>query len=457
MDKPLVFLSNFHPYVTKNTLNSGVLDALSARARVIVFVVKEKEQYFKELYEKEDVIVEGINLEPYIRSNINKIFIRFSGLLLDTNVKRFHKMEDFARTGNWLKYYISLCFTKIFSHVVLFKKLTRELDYRLNNPRPFQKFFEKYKPDLVFSTDAFGDHDVFFLKNARSEGIINTTMVRSWDNTTSRGYLRFIPNRLIVHNEVMKKEMPRYHDIDKEVIYLCGVPQFEKYINMRPSLREEFFNKIGADVQKRLILFTPAGHFFIDSDWQICQILKDLYHEKKIPQDVQFVVRLHPFLPVDLTQFKPDNNFIISAPGPAKPNELEKGKKEGELDMTFFQHIYDSIHYSSIVINTISSIIIDTAIFNKPLITINFDGWFKNPPILRSLLKRWRLEENQINWMSIGSTRLVADKDELALWINKYLENPELDHDRREEFKQMYCWKYDGKSAERIASIVLNN
>lgn len=457
MDKPVIFLSNFHPYVTKNTLNSGVLDALSARTKVIILVIKEKEEYFKGLYGKEGVIVEGIDLDLYIRSTRNKIFIRLSELLLDTNVKKFHKMEALAKTGNWPNYYFSLLFTKIFAHIVPFKKLIRWLDYKFNNPKPFQKLFDVYKPNVVFATDAFGDHDVFLLKNSRSTGVNNVAMVRSWDNTTSRGYLRFVPDKLIVHNEVMKEEMPKYHNINGGIIYLCGIPQFEKYIGMKPSSQEEFFKKIGASSQKRLILFTPAGHFFIDSDWQICQILKDLYHEKKIPQDVQFVVRLHPFLPVDLSQFKPDDNFIIDAPGPAKPNELGKSKKEGELEMAFFQHIYDSIHYASLAINTISSIIIDTAVFDKPLITINFDGWLKNPPILRSLLKRWRLEENQINWLNIGSTRLAGNKEELAKWINTYLENPELDRDKREIFKQRYCWKYDGKSAERIASIVLSH
>lgn len=456
MSRPLVFLSNFHPYVTKNTLNSGVLDSLAAQARVIIFVLKNKEDYFKELYEKENVVIEGIDLDKFVTSRRNKIFIRLSEWLLDTNVMRFHKMEAFAKTGNWPKYYFSLIFTKIFANALLFKKIVRWLDYKLNNPKPFQIYFDRYKPDVVFATDAFGDHDVFLLKNAKSAGVKNITMLRSWDNTTSRGYLRFVPDKLIVHNEVMKEEMPKYHDIDDVIISLSGIPQFEKYINMKPTPREEFFKKIGADPNKRLILFTPAGQFFIDSDWHICQILKDLYHEKKIPQDVQFVIRLHPFLPVDLSYFQTDENFIIDTPGPAKSNELNKSKKEGELDMSFFQHIFDSIYHSSLAINTISSIIIDTAIFDKPLITINFDGWERNPPITRSLLKRWRLEENQTSWLSIGSTRLIANKEELALWINNYLNDPSIDREERALFKNRYCWKYDGASAERIASIVLN-
>ncbi len=455
-----IFLSNFHPFVTKNILNSGVLDNLAKKARVVLFVFKDKENYFRDIYQKDNVIVEGIDLNQEIRSGRNKFFIRMAEWLLDTNVMKFHKMEALKKVGNRPKYYFSLVFTKIFAPITPFKKFIRWLDYKLNNPRPFQVYFDRYNPDIVFVTDVFNDSDSILLKNTKYLGIKTVAMLRSWDNTTAVGYLRFIPDKLIVHNEVMKKDMLRYHNISENIICLSGIPQFEKYLEMKPSPRDDFYKKIGADPNKRLILFAPAGHFFIDTDWQTCQILKDLYKEKKIPQDVQFIIRLHPFLPVDLSKFVPDENFIIDAPGPAKPSQLEKGKKEGELDNeTFFQHIFDSLHYSSLIINSMSSIIIDVSIFDKPLITINFDGWEKpkDVPFLRSLPRRWRFEENQISWMSFGMTPLVKNKEELAEWINKYLDDPSLDSDKRKVFKQAYCWKFDGKAAEKIASYVLGS
>ncbi|MDO8471298.1 MAG: CDP-glycerol glycerophosphotransferase family protein [bacterium] len=456
--KKVVFITNFHPFVTKNTLNSGVLDHLANKAQtVVIFVYKDKEDYFKNIYEKDNVLVEGVDLKNEIGSFINRIFARLAEWSLDTNVMRFHKLEAFQKVGRPVKFYFSLIFTKIFSHLSLVRRTVRWLDYKCNNPKSLQHFFKQYQPDVMVATDVFDDLNLFFLKMAKSLGVKNVSMLRSWDNTTSRGYLRFVPDKLIVHNEIGKKDMLKYHNISEDIIYLSGIPQFEKYLGMEPASREEFYKKMGADIKKRLVLFAPAGHFFIDTDWQICQILKDLYHEKKIPQDVQFVIRLHPFLPVDLSHFVPDENFVIDVPGPAQPNQLAKDKKEGELDKSFFQHIFDSLHHSSLVINSVSSIIIDTAIFDKPLITINFDGWEapQSVAFLRSLPRRWRFEENQISWMSFGMTPLVESKEELALWINKYLDNPSLDSDKRKVFKQTYCWKFDGKAAERITEICL--
>ncbi len=454
--KPIVFLSNFHPLLTRNILNSGVLESLSSESsRVIIFVFKKHENHFKKIYQNNNIIVEGIDIDYFIKGPKNRLFSRISDWLLDTNVRKFRKLENLERTGNRARYYFSRIFTWFFGKIRPFKKLVRFLDYHLNNPKLLEPYFKKYNPDIVFATDLFAEYDVLFLKNSRSFGVKNAAMVRSWDNTSSVGYARFAPDKLIVHNEIGKEEMSRYHDISGKIIQACGIPQFEQYLKMKPSSREEFYNRIGADINKRLVLFAPAGKFFIDTDWQTCQILKDLYYENKIPQDIQFLIRLHPFNAVDLSQVEPDSNFIVDITGPAKSEAGVATKVVGELDDSFYQHIFDSLYYSSLIINAISSIIVDAAALDKPLITVNFNGWEKNVPTLKSL-KRWRLEENQISWMRIGMTPLVNNKEELALWINNYLKDPTLHQDKRKNFKDIYCGKFDGKSAERIASFVLS-
>ena len=438
-------------------MNSGVFDYLSNQARVVIFVPKNNEKYFKELYQKDNVTVEGIDIGHLVRSRKNKIFIRISDWLLDTNFLRFRKIETLEKTGNKTRYYFSLIFTWLFSRITPFKRFIRYLDNQINNPRPFELFFSRYKPSVVFATDIFNDYDLLLLKNARSLSVKTVAMVRSWDNTTSVGYVRFVPDVLIVHNEIMKKEMQKYHNINGKTVRISGIPQFEQYLKMKPSSREDFYREIGADPNKRLVLFAPAGNFFIDTDWQTCQILKDLYYEGKIPKDVQFIIRLHPFLPADLSRFEPDENFIIDITGSAPSKPTLNTKTGGELAEDFTQHLFDSLHYSSLVINTISSIIIDVAALDKPLITINFNGWEKpeEVPFLRSLPRHWRLEENQISWMSFGSTALVNSKEELTFWINKYLEDPSIHSQERKAFKQAYCWKFDGKAGERIADFIL--
>src|SRR5438132_851155 len=51
-----IFITDFHLFITRNILDSGILDMLAKDARVVIFVHKYKEAYFKELYEKGSVV-----------------------------------------------------------------------------------------------------------------------------------------------------------------------------------------------------------------------------------------------------------------------------------------------------------------------------------------------------------------------------------------------------------------
>src|SRR3990167_10306444 len=134
--KKTIFLTNFHPFVTKNTLNSGVLDSLSRRAKVVIFVFKDKEDYFKKIYEEGNVVVEGINLQKETESFRNRFFARMAEWLLDTNVMKFHKLEALAKVGRPAKYYFSLIFNKVFGRISWFRMFIRWLDCLFNNPKP---------------------------------------------------------------------------------------------------------------------------------------------------------------------------------------------------------------------------------------------------------------------------------------------------------------------------------
>ena len=201
--KPIIFLSNFHPFITRNIVDSGVLDLIAERATVVIFVPDYKATYFKERYEKPGVIIEGVEVTGFTSARKNTIFMRIGELLLDTKTKRFHRMVHLSKAGESFKYYLKLCFTKMFAHFKTAKQMFRWLDFRFNNRLAFGEYFQKYHPDLVFATDVFSEVDLLLLKNAKKLGLKEIAMVRSWDNTTSKNYMRVVPRRLIVHNEVM--------------------------------------------------------------------------------------------------------------------------------------------------------------------------------------------------------------------------------------------------------------
>ncbi len=228
---------------------------------------------------------------------------------------------------------------------------------------------------------------------------------------------------------------------------LVGVPQFEYYKKYTPISREAFCREMGLDPRKKIILFSPAGDKFSSTDWQICEILKRFNLEKRFVTDVQFLVRLHPMNFTTLTQFTPDDSFVIDNPNVSLKTHSQK---ESEMDMQNVNHLADSLAHADVVLNTISSLLIDAAIFDKPVVTVSFDGWEKDVPFVRSVLA-----EQSNEWMQVllkkGLSPQARNQDELLAYTNAYLADPSIDSDTRTHFVQRHCWKLDGHAPERIA------
>lgn len=454
-EKPVIAIGNFHPFITRNILDAGVLDALKPQAqKIVIFVPKEKEEYLKGLYEKDNVEIIGINFDTHITSSANRLFSRVAELLLDTFTKRNHQKVYLAKTGKRLKYYAGRLVMLLTGHrpmMYIAQPLFRWLDYTFNNPDVFGPYLSSIQPDIAFVTDPFAEIDVLFAKSARKHAKKYVSMVRSWDNLSNKSLLRFIPDLFIVQNEVMKGEAVRYHLVPEKSIRISGVPQFEYYARYTPIGKQEFAAQMGLDPHKRYILYSPAGQKFIDTDWQVCEILKTLYKENKIPEDVQFLVRLHPQNFTDLSKFTPDENFVIEDPGVGFKTDRVK---EIEMSRQNVNHLADELHHSAMIINVVSSIVIDAAVMDRPVITIGFNGWEKTVPFLKSVER-----EHGEEWIKVlfdtGVTPIVKNPDELALWINRYLENQNEGQGIRKKFVDEHCYKFDGKSHERIASFVI--
>ena len=55
-----IFLTSFHPLISRNILMSGLPAMLSKDRRVVVFVPAKKADYFRENFSGPNVIVEGV-------------------------------------------------------------------------------------------------------------------------------------------------------------------------------------------------------------------------------------------------------------------------------------------------------------------------------------------------------------------------------------------------------------
>lgn len=448
-----VFIPVFQSFVPRNILNTGVLDELLAmKARVVLFVPTAKRDFYKETYTSQNIVIETFDPDG-TEDRKESIFKSVALLLISTNVMKFRKIKIMQKGGEFAKYLYQRTATAIFGKIDIVKKIFRWCDLNLNKRDSFGKYFEKYNPEVVFAPDVFGLGDVLMLKSAILHKVHTVGMVASWDNNTTKGLMRIIPNLLIVQNEIIRDESIKIQSVPKDIINVVGIAHYDYYKEYTPISREEFFKKLGVLPRKRLILFSPAGDKFISTDWQICEILKKAYERNGLPDDTVVLVRIHPSNDVTLNKFNPDEHFIIERPGVAFKN---MGDKKNELDKNAVRHLLDTLTYSELVINVVSSIVIDAAVLDKPIITIGFEGWEKRVPF-GSSVKRYHMDENMSKLLAIGGTSIVRNEIELIDQINLYLEHPEMDKLERERIVEKQCWKLDGKAKSRIASVIMEN
>ncbi len=448
-----IFITAYQGFVSRNILNSDVLKILRDvdDLRIVIFVPAAKKNLIEKFYGGHKGVVEGADFDKVTFAN--KFWYRLAFILENTQYtkdQRGERLQEHRNLLGYLNYYWVSFLAVVLSNFYLAHKLYRLLDYKFSPKDAFKEYFERYNPTLIFSTDIFGETDPLLLREAKSRNVPVVGMVRSWDNTTTKGLLRIIPQKIIVNSPVLKEELTKLHDCMAEDISIVGLPQFDHWL-VGPTLsRQEFFEKIGADQNKRLILFAPAGYNLSSTDWQLCQILKDALDDGSLPGDIQFLVRNHPQHPADLSKFEGDVRFIIEVPG----SRVNQEYKNAELSPDENNHLRNSVFYSDIVMYVATTLGLDSAVFNKPQIIVSFDGWERKPYI--QSVKRYNHEDCLNNLVKLGGTRVVENKGDWINWINNYLKNPKLDQEGRNRIVESQLYKLDGKAGERIASFILN-
>lgn len=450
-----IFLTAYHGFIARNILNTDVLKRLRAEpsVRIVIFAPPLKKEWFERYYGGPNVIIEGYDLDPFVREKRNKFWYRLGFVLQNSRYVRDQRGEQLFKDRSlrgFLRYLWLSVVAFVLSKISVVRTLYRLFDYRNSPQRVFDEYIRKYQPSLFFSTDVFSEYDALFLRNAIQCHISTVGMVRSWDNTTTKGILRIIPDKILVHSPTTKRELVRFHSCPSDRIEIVGLPQFDKWVQGPTMSREQFFSSIGADPHKRLILFAPAGSILSDTDWQLCQILNDALEKGKLPNSIQFLVRNHPHHPADFSRFSGNPNFIFETPGV----KIKKGDdKQTELTPDEHDHLRNSVYYSDIVMYVVTSLGLDASTFDKPQVMVNFDGW-EHRPYVRSV-RRYNREDCLANLVSLGGTYVASNQNEWVAAINAYLKNPKLHQDGRRRTIGQHMYKLDGKAGERIVHAVL--
>lgn len=519
-----IVITSFHPLLSRNILRTGILESVAKDNQVIILAPDYKKDYFEKEFASENVSIVVVPKKP-LRGIVGALF-GIGALLLPVSTMVLKRKEKFAEDKNIISFLMSLFFLKIIARMLGIVRAYRFLFGAFYNEHFFKEFLSNTRPDLIFATDILEINDIRLIMEAHKLNIPTIGMVRSWDNLTNKGILPVVPDSIIVNNEIIAKELIELHKVKKITVHyelrssasalpqrrcverdgantsqkfsrslwcvssgqtrakscvigsitIVGMPQFDYYIGYKPTPKEVFFNKLGFDPSRKVIMFAPMGSKFIESDWSILQILHDAILDGSIKGKPNLLVRFPPGDGIEhLSRVKisPDVRVFQDRPGVGFKVDEKKDKELNREDMI---HLADSLYYSDVLVNAGSSLCIDIAAFDKPIVFPAFDGLEymryahiadsrgldadrrgnvnisiqEHVPYLKSVKKLFQYHHYRY-LLRTKACHLARSKQELIEWINTYLDNPSLDSDKRKKLIEEQCWKHDGRAAERIS------
>ena len=228
--------------------------------------------------------------------------------------------------------------------------------------RYFELFLKAEDIDLLLVTPLvdFGSYQTDYVKAAHRIGLPVAFLPFSWDNLTNRGLIRIPPDRVIVWNEIQRREAIEMHGVPADRVVASGAPRFDDFFNMQPSTtREAFCQAVGLDPNRPFVLYTCSSNFVAPRegtfvrDW--IRALRSSSDEAV--RDCGVLVRPHPAHPekwdsVDLSDL---------------PNVAVWAQKE---EIQSDQGLYDSLHHCAAVMGLNTSAMIEAAIVGRPVFTV---------------------------------------------------------------------------------------
>jgi len=315
-------------------------------------------------------------------------------------------------------------------------------------------YLRQMRPSVVVSASTDGFPDTPWLVAAGLLGIPKAIWIRSWDNITTKCELIPDAELFLVWSEFMEKELRLYFpNYGHRSIVRIGTPQFDGHHDVSNIIpRKEFCRRTGLDPERPIILYCTGGTHICQNEHQVIQQVHRIVEGLKDNGAPQLLVRLHPYF------WDTNIDFYNSIPASVKfwPKREEATKRfnrssSGLLDD--YQIMLSSFYHQAVNVNIASTLTVDSAVYDRPIICNAFDGPQKLPRWL-SVRRFYQEYEHFIQVVKTGAAEIAWNEDEFRGALIRALSEPERLSTQRKQLVNMECGEIDGKAGERLADIL---
>jgi hypothetical protein len=281
--------------------------------------------------------------------------------------------------------------------------------------------------------------------------IKTSAFIFSWDNLASKGRMAGNFDNYLVWSELMKSELLQfYKSVKPNQIEVVGTPQFEPFIYKNIGYgKNHLITKFLLDSQKPIILFT-CNDSSSENDPLYLKLLASFIEDNKLEKQVNLIVRTSPA--EDPNRFKEivlKYKFIKwNFPDwTIKRTGHQEAWSQRVPSINDLNDLKSLLKYCDFNINVLSTITLDSFIFDKPVINPVFGNKRNKMFDDQKFLKYEHLSK----LVESNASEIVKDEEEYLNAINKILVGLDDKKSQRQQFNAMQIGKPIEGTSKRIA------
>ncbi len=449
-EKPTIFISISIGWAVRNYFHTGIIDALSERYRIVVFTTKPiSDALIRQGYgEIVELRIMGQEQEPrrwrLFRQLKKKIYMESRRCSTELIWEKYSRRPRYQRIGGWAIRRLTR-----FVPAVTLLHAVETLDFRINRDSALTGLFRRSRPLFLFATHASSFLEERLLRSAVRAGVPVHFMVLSWDHLSSKIIMSRRYHTVFVWNEITKREiLETYPSYRPDQIKIVGAPQFDGYAQSPALNYDAWCRAWGLDPSRKTILFTTAPDVRHDQQHLIVQELGEhILRGDGVPRDLQIFLKCHPF---DLNpNYEPlSRKYPVAVYRPSA--DIADPQENWIPSRDEMQIARDCLAFCCMNMNIFSTVTLEAALLDKPIIHIAFDPL---PVVNRIPCREYYNFDHFKRVVDMDASLLVGGYDELFKAINTYLENPSHKAAQRKRLAETFLSHWGESTAQLVREI----
>ena len=230
----------------------------------------------------------------------------------------------------------------------------------------FEAFLREERPDLVLVTPlvTFESYQTDYVKAAHRLGVPVVFLPFSWDNLTNKGLMRVRPDRVLVWNEVQRREAVELHGCSAETVAIVGAARFDDFFARTPSTtREAFLAQFGLDPMRPVVLYLGSSQLTGPNEMELVRRWAESLRaaDDEVIRRCGILVRPHPAVRASW------ESFDLS--------DLDNVGVSLDASRGGDQELFDSVYHAHAAVGLNTSAMLEAAIVGRPVHTLLMPGF----------------------------------------------------------------------------------